>query len=577
MQLEAAKTNDKLQGSIDVGEINKTDIKNRLDEIREKFRIISANIYDWEYWIDVNGSCIFITEGCERIAGYKPGEFYADNELFYKIVHPDDYELFIKHITELNEYKQREKYDFRIIGKDSSVLWVRNNCLKVFDSKGNPYGIRGKIKQIKHKEKSQETLRQHIDDLKVLNDLMSEMLQMNDFKSIYEFITLNLQKRYDKTIVLFNSIDEQNKKSCLEAVSGLSSHLFNQAIRISKINPIGKKFNIAKDLIKLFKTNKFVEIKGGLLNFSAGEYPPYATKAIDALLGINKIYTIGITNEESLFACIHFFTLKNKEINDGNFIETFVKQAGIVLQKKQAEIALAESENALKITNATKDKLFSVIAHDLRLPFNGILGFLELLLDKEAGYSDPEKENFIKIIADSSRTTLSLLENLLEWSKIQSGNTGFNPVLHKLGDIVNNVLEQTEINANHKNIQLVSEISEKITVLADSGMLKSILRNLIVNAIKYTNQGGTISVSARQDKKNTTVSVKDNGIGIENEILGKLFDVTEKISTIGTKNEKGSGLGLVLCKEFVVKHGGDIWAESQKGQGSTFIFTLPST
>lgn len=246
-----------------------------------------------------------------------------------------------------------------------------------------------------------------------------------------------------------------------------------------------------------------------------------------------------------------------------------------ISEKKQTEDALRKSEAKFKELNDTKDKFFSIIAHDLRSPFHNIVGFSNLLVRDilEKDYAGIER--FATIIQDSSERAMDLLVNLLEWSRSQTGRMEFLPEMINFGQLTDIVIQLLHDSAENKGITIYTEVSVNLMVCADKAMLGTILRNLISNAIKYTNQKGVIVVKSRQCENELLVSVADNGVGIENEEILKLFRIDQNHSTVGTQNEKGTGLGLILCKEFVEKHGGKIWVESQVGRGSTFCFTIP--
>ena len=246
-----------------------------------------------------------------------------------------------------------------------------------------------------------------------------------------------------------------------------------------------------------------------------------------------------------------------------------------ITERKLAENKLRESEKRLTELNATKDKFFSIIAHDLRSPFNSIIGFGNLLREQiqEKKYQDLEK--YIQIILKSSNNAMDLLLNLLEWARSQTGGMEF-----KLGPIditrlINEVTGQMEPIAQEKSITISSELSSSEIIFADRDMVKTMVRNLISNAIKYSFIGGEIRITAERKNHHLMVCVMDQGVGIKNEVQSKLFKIDECISTLGTSKEKGTGLGLMLCKEFVDKHNGKIWVESKFGSGSKFCFALP--
>jgi PAS domain S-box-containing protein len=239
---------------------------------------------------------------------------------------------------------------------------------------------------------------------------------------------------------------------------------------------------------------------------------------------------------------------------------------------------LAVSENNLKVANQTKDKFFSIIAHDLRNPVAAIFMNIELMNVYLDRFDKEElKKNFSRLF-ETSKHLKELVENLLQWSGTQTQRFEFVPEYFKLNDLVSSVVRLQKINADHKKITLSNNISNyDLEIYADKNMLNTILRNLISNSIKFTPSGGTIEIDAinKKDKSNIEINVKDSGIGIPLAKLEKLFKNDDTFTTIGTSGEKGTGLGLMICKEFVEIHNGKIWIESEEGKGSTFYFTLP--
>ena len=229
----------------------------------------------------------------------------------------------------------------------------------------------------------------------------------------------------------------------------------------------------------------------------------------------------------------------------------------------------------LRELNATKDKFFSIIAHDLKNPFNSILSFTELLGGKINTMKPEAIHKGITRINGSAKSAYRLLENLLEWARSQTGQLEYKPEYFSLKNLFEVSCNLSESSARNKNIALKFEYGENPDVYADLNMIRTVLRNLISNAIKYTPKGGEVLVRSVLNGKHVTIYVEDNGVGIPRGTLDKLFDISEKVSTAGTENETGTGLGLLLCKEFVRKHGGKILVESETGKGSRFSFSLP--
>jgi PAS domain S-box-containing protein len=246
-----------------------------------------------------------------------------------------------------------------------------------------------------------------------------------------------------------------------------------------------------------------------------------------------------------------------------------------ITQRKKAELALKESEKQLLRLNADKDIFISILGHDLKSPFSTLLGLSGALLEDINKLSIDEIGDHLFQINKVAENTYNLLENLLDWARAQSGKIPFHPRNFGLNIVCKSTLEILTPTAESKNIKIISAITDDIEVFADPDMLKTVLRNLVSNAIKFTHKEGTIIVSAIKTQAGVTVSVSDNGIGIKPNNLVKLFDISQVLSTVGTAEETGTGLGLLLCKEFVEKNGGKIWVESEPGKGSTFYFIIP--
>ena len=247
-----------------------------------------------------------------------------------------------------------------------------------------------------------------------------------------------------------------------------------------------------------------------------------------------------------------------------------LKNKKILLEK-----LVEEKTSELKAMNVSKDKILSIIAHDLRSPFNSIIGFSNVLKEEIRSGNPAQNEEFARLINASAVQTLRLLDNLLEWAGSQSSKRMFEPSQVKLRELLDEEFYILNDFAAGKDIELKNLVAGELMIFADRNMIRTIIRNLIINAIKFTRKGGEVVVTAISDRKNVEVSVADTGLGMTKETIEKLFRMDVNVSTRGTENEKGTGLGLLLCKEFVEKHGGKIWVESELDKGSVFSFSLP--
>jgi len=234
-------------------------------------------------------------------------------------------------------------------------------------------------------------------------------------------------------------------------------------------------------------------------------------------------------------------------------------------------------EQNLRTSNATKDRFFSIIAHDLRHPFISIGNFVTLMTKHAAALSKSDIIALSKELKENTDKTQDLLENLLQWAQTQRGTTPFKQEVIVLGEIAEEIVSLLGNVAKDKNIQIESNISTKILVYADWQMASTVMRNLVSNAIKFTPESGKITLRASENDGMIQITVTDTGVGMRREIIEKLFKIDQHVVSNGTANEKGTGLGLILCKELVEKNGGHIFAMSEQGKGSTFAFTLPKS
>ncbi len=252
-----------------------------------------------------------------------------------------------------------------------------------------------------------------------------------------------------------------------------------------------------------------------------------------------------------------------------------IAQGHDITKRKQAEEVINLKNRELQETNAEKDKFFSILAHDLRNPFNALLGYTELLTEEYDSLSPADITTAIGSLRKSSLNLYRLLENLLEWSRIQRGSISFDPRPVNLRTIVNEIHNIVSESASKKQITIQIDITDDIAVMADPHMVSTIIRNLVFNAIKFTRDGGTIMLSAHVDDTSfVEIRIEDNGIGMSREILNNLFRLDGKSNRPGTAGEASTGLGLIICKDFVDKHGGRISATSTEGAGSTFTVTF---
>lgn len=277
------------------------------------------------------------------------------------------------------------------------------------------------------------------------------------------------------------------------------------------------------------------------------------TVYVHALIGISILLSIVIF---TIYSRNRYITSSKKEIENKN-------------------IEIEKSKKHLEEVNKNKDKFFSIISHDLRSPFQALLGYTGLILSEYDFLTDEERKKYVAEIDTVFKSTLQLFENLLSWARVQDGKLDYNPIIINLQQVLNETLHLLSGMAKRKDIQLISEISFDEFVYIDMYYIQTVLRNLISNSIKFTKPGGFIKVYVKTINNKRTIIVEDSGVGMTKDIADKLFTDAKTDSTVGTDKEVGSGIGLSLCYELVKRYNGKIWVESELGKGSKFYFTIP--
>ena len=345
-----------------------------------------------------------------------------------------------------------------------------------------------------------------------------------------------------------------------------------------KYSVSGRTKSIPLDNI-MWSLEKLSDNKVLIIN-SMSDFPPAAGKERKLVesFGIKSYTAVGLNYNNQISGVLGFDSILFKKEWDEREIfsvKLFGEIIANTLERKQIEVQLINSEKNLRELNAAKDKFFSIIAHDLKNPFMGILGFTEILSNSFGQYDDAEKQKMISFIKRSAESAYKLVENLLEWSRIQIGVAKAEPLQTDISILINESITSLKDVAHAKNIKIITTVQNETYVYADEEMIKTIIRNLLTNAIKFSHPDGHIKITAEEQTENLKLSITDKGAGIRKDLLENLFRIDKSITTKGTLGEKGTGLGLILCKEFAEKNNGQIVVSSIEKEGSTFSVILP--
>jgi PAS domain S-box-containing protein len=397
---------------------------------------------------------------------------------------------------------------------------------------------------------------------------------MNDFDKTKEELIVELTRLREENMLL----KSVHKTQDIERV--LAQNKFQMLFEQS---PIGM-------ALVLHETGEFLEVNNSILkstgytkeeflNLSYWDLTPkeYEQQEIDQLKTLNETGRFGPNFKEYFRKDGSRYPLS---ISGALFIDTDGRKVvwGIIediSDRREHELIIKNQNEELLRLNASKDKFFSILAHDLKNPFSAIIGSSDLLVSRSEKNNTEEIDRYAKIINQSSKKALDILLNLMDWSQVQTGTIKFAPEVLEVKILVEEAIALLGCNAEEKNISIQNMVQEKTFIFADKEMMSIVLRNLISNAIKYTHMEGVVTINSLQKQNEIVISVQDNGVGIAEEKIQKLFKIDGVHSTPGTKKEKGTGLGLILCKEFLEKNNGSIWIESAIKEGTTFYFSLP--
>ncbi len=408
--------------------------------------------------------------------------------------------------------------------------WHLTSKIPLIDKDGNVKGIVGISRDITKSKRAEEELQKS--DNKLKEAMKIAKLGTWDYDVFLDQFTFN-----DQFYTLFNTTVEREGGYNMS-----SSHYTQKFVQPDDMSMVGAE--IQKSL-ETTDPNYFVHIDHRIIRADGG---------------------VGY---------ITVFIRSEKDVN-GRTVKTHGVNQDIT-ERKRAEKEIEEINRHLGELNKTKDKLFSIIAHDLRNPFITILGFCEILQTEFVQLTEDEKLSYITEMKKSAEISYALLQNLLQWSRSQTGHIEFAPQKIDLLKIIKDNIKLVKTSAERKEIDISYKIPESANIIiADEDMLNSIIRNLLTNALKFTMRSGKIEIAVVELQEFVKICVSDTGVGMNEEVRKNLFRLDATHSTVGTDNEAGTGLGLILCKEFVERHGGKIWAESELGKGSKFFFTLKS-
>jgi PAS domain S-box-containing protein len=525
-------------------------------ESEKRLKSLFNNSHDGIVMLNKDGIIVDFNSAYSNMLGYRREELL--NVDFYKIT-PEKWrewerQAVIEKLAADNTFTIT--YEKEFFHKSNEIFPIELSAFAAKDIDGEPH-YWGIVKDITERKKNER--------------IIKARLELNEFSFTHSLNDV-LQKTLDLICELTNSpigfyhfVDENQENISLQAWST------NTIKNYCHTKPEMTHYSVDKAGVwaECVKTKKPVihndykalENKKGL---PEGHAEVIRELVVPVLRNGKVVSILGIGNKKSLY-----------DQNDVDFVSFFADVAYSIVERKRHEQQIENQNTKLTELNATKDKFISILAHDLRNPFTLLITLTEILVDniEENKYDTAIKD--VKILRDTSRNTYQLLENLLQWAYSQQNRISFYPQRLGLTSTVNDCIKMVKGNAMAKKIDISIDIAESHCVYADNEMVKTVIRNLLSNAIKYTPATGQIHISSNIINCMVEVTISDTGVGMDEKTQNTLFKIGLTKSAKGTEGEHGTGFGLILCKEFIEKQGGNIWAESEPGKGSHFKFTLP--
>jgi PAS domain S-box-containing protein len=517
----------------------------------EKFRSIVENLGEGISFLNSNEQFVFANNATEEIFGVGSGQLVGMN--LNQFVFGKQYE-WVQEETIKRAQGKKSVYELEVLRPNGVKRNIIVTAVPLIDKESGFVGTYGVIRDITGSKRA-ELERQ------ITHEIAQGITTTSNLDELLNLIHQSLGK------VLY-------AENYFVALYDQNTELFSFPYWVDKFDPAPEPVAMQKSCTAyIFRTGKPLLLTQKL-------FDDLVEQNEVELVGTNSPSWVGVPLESpdriiGVLVLQHYEEENIYSEHDVEFLNSAGRQIAIAIERKRAEKEIQELNEQLLKSNFEKDKFFSIIAHDLRSPFHGFIALTEMMSEDISSFSTDELSKLAHEMSQSAQNLFNLLQNLLEWAQFKKGSLSFTPQVLSLSTIVSKCIEQINQRVIQKGITIINEVPGNQKIFADEMMINSILNNLLSNAVKFTNRNGTVTVSAKEiEDQMIEISFRDTGVGMPKSIVKKMFKVGEKTGRKGTEGELSTGLGLLLCKEFIDKNGGKIWVESEEGAGSTFYFTV---
>jgi len=549
----------------------------------QKLEAILSSTPDGIGMVSLDGKMQFMSDKLLEIYGY-PLEMKKDlvgrNSIDF--LDPSEHARLYQNMQKLIHGKsERNLSEYLAVKKDSSTFYVELNSTILFDFDGNPEYILFVGREITKRKMAEAEYRQHSEEISALyetsRDLTGLPMDLNKLLTTITQRAISLLKGFYGGVYLY----DKEQGDLFLAIETIPSNLAGNHVKFGQgIAGIVAQTRQPMIIDDYRNWPNRLSVYDNIPLTAVIEVPLLYRNQLIGVLAVEEYGETGRTFTEDDMRLLTIFAGQAAGAVHSAQLFYNVQQVNEELEIRLNELHSAQEEIQkinveLKEANANKDKFFSIISHDLRSPFQGLTSAAQILAEDFENLPKEETALLIKMLNSRIKNVYKLIDNLLQWSLNQMNKREYEPADIDLSNVVNKIISELHDDFMNKKLIITNEVHKKTTVHADTNMLLTIVRNLLANSIKFSYPGGNINISSFGRDHFIEVSIKDSGTGISPEIRENLFQVEKSHSVIGTAGEKGTGLGLPLCREFVEMHGGLIWVDTIEGKGSTFHFTLP--
>jgi PAS domain S-box-containing protein len=525
----------------------------------------------------------YVSSGCKHLTEYSAHQLLDSKEISYaEIIHPDDRDYVSKTVNRAIHAQEPFAMTYRIITASGKEKWVWEQGVGVFSDENTLLDIEGFITDITEWKKAD-------DELKKLSSFANEYVNLPLNVNLYEDLAQKIKSFVGSGIVIVNRI-ENEKTMFLESIIGLSKKKISMINRIIGDQKVGKPISKIPEQVKQILTNgHLVEVPDNVYGLFFYRVPKLITNAIEKMMNVQQVYSIGLRHENKIFGNVVIVRTEDIKINK-NAVEALANQAAVALDKQRAWKELQRAHEEIRVMNQQlgkkvkqrtqrieqllkqKDEFINQLGHDLKNPLGPLINLLPIL--EKHTQSEKDRE-IVQVIQRNVGYMKNLVQKTLELARLNSPNTTLSKERVSLYNLVKKLVSQNKYLFEENQISVEINISNQIIVFADKLRLEELINNLLNNAVKYSLERGSVIISAIESEEVVTISIKDSGIGMNEEQIIHVFDEFYKADE-SRHDFDSSGLGMAICKRIVEKHGGEIWVESPGlNMGSIFYFTLP--